>query len=74
MNIHLINCVKFLMSVESDGITGKTISATFDKWNTNDFRKAIKEINSSDLYTLRRINLINLEDKKLKVKMKNIQN
>jgi len=70
-----INCVKFLISHDSDELTGKTISASFDRWNTDVFRKAIKEINSSDLYTLRRINLINLEDKDkaLKVKMMEVQ-
>lgn len=57
-----VNCVKFLLSNKSNGLTGKTISATFDKWNSNNFQKSINKINESDLYTLRRINLINLED------------
>ena len=56
-----VNCVKFLISHESDGLTGKTISASFDKWDTDAFKASIKEISTSDLYTLRRINLINLD-------------
>lgn len=59
----VVDCVKFLVSPESDGLTGKTISASFDKWNTGIFRKSIKEINNSELYTMRRINIINLDEK-----------
>lgn len=59
----VINCVKFLISDESNGLTGKSISANFDKWNTEIFKKSIKEITESELYTLRRINLINLDEK-----------
>lgn len=59
----IVDCVKFLISSESDGLTGKTISASFDKWNSGVFRRSIKEIADSDLYTLRRINLVNLDEK-----------
>lgn len=59
----VINCVKFLISSESDGLTGKTISASFDKWRTEVFKKSIKQITESELYTMRRINLINLNKK-----------
>lgn len=52
----VVDCVKFLVSPESNGLTGKTISVSFDKWNTEVFRKSIKEITESELYTLRRIN------------------
>jgi 3-oxoacyl-[acyl-carrier protein] reductase len=45
-------CV-YLASAESDGITGKLISAVWDPWPAFNQRKA--EIMSSDLYTLRRI-------------------
>ena len=62
-----VNCVKFLISSESKNLTGKTISASFDKWESSIFKDNIDEINKSDLYTLRRINLRNLE-KKYKVK------
>lgn len=59
----IVNCVKFLISSESDGLTGKTISASFDKWDSEVFRRSIKQIADSDLYTLRRINLVNLDEK-----------
>lgn len=59
----VVNCVKFLISPESDGLTGKTISASFDKWDTEVFKKSIRQITDSELYTLRRINIINLDEK-----------
>lgn len=59
----IVGCVKFLISPESDGLTGKTISASFDKWNSEVFRKSIRQIADSDLYTLRRVNLVNLDEK-----------
>jgi 3-oxoacyl-[acyl-carrier protein] reductase len=45
-------CV-FLGSGESDGITGKLIAAQWDRWE--DWPKHLEELNSSDVYTLRRI-------------------
>jgi|SRR3989338_256061 len=45
-------CV-YLASSESDGITGKLISAVWDPWN--DFEKHKGELKESDIYTLRRI-------------------
>ncbi|MBT5550667.1 MAG: SDR family oxidoreductase [Nitrospinaceae bacterium] len=45
-------CV-FLASPESDGITGRLISAVWDPWET--FPDHLDEIESSDVYTLRRI-------------------
>jgi len=45
-------CV-FLASSDSDGITGKLISAVWDKWQ--DWPNHIKELQASDVYTLRRI-------------------
>lgn len=70
----IIACIKFLISDESNGLTGKTISVSFDTWDTVVFRKAIKEIDSSDLYTLRRINLINLDrDDTLRKKLMKVQ-
>ena len=56
-----VECVKFLISQDSDGLTGKTISAGFDKWDTKKFKEAISEISQSDLYTMRRMNLVNLD-------------
>lgn len=45
-------CV-FLASADSDGITGKLISAQWDRWK--DWPQHLDELNSSDVYTLRRI-------------------
>jgi NAD(P)-dependent dehydrogenase (short-subunit alcohol dehydrogenase family) len=57
-----VSCVKFLISDESNGLSGKTISASFDRWDSAEFRAAIHEISASELYTMRRINIRNLED------------
>ncbi len=43
----------FLGSSLSDGVTGKLISAIWDKWEN--FPQQVKELESSDVYTLRRI-------------------
>lgn len=43
----------FLASAESDGITGKLISAVWDPWEH--FPKHIDDLQKSDIYTLRRI-------------------
>jgi len=43
----------FLASAESDGITGKLISAVWDKWQEFPSRRDV--LNTSDIYTLRRI-------------------
>ena len=43
----------FLASSISDGITGKLISAKWDNWKS--FTKFTKELNDSDVFTLRRI-------------------
>jgi NAD(P)-dependent dehydrogenase (short-subunit alcohol dehydrogenase family) len=43
----------FLASAESDGITGRLISAQWDPWETLASRR--EELMSSDIYTLRRI-------------------
>jgi len=52
-----VACVRFLLSPQARELTGKTISASFDPWDTPEFVKAIPRINRSELYTLRRINL-----------------
>lgn len=55
----------FLASSESDGVTAKLISAIWDDWET--WGESIELLNSSDVYTLRRITErdreINLGDK-----------
>lgn len=43
----------FLASSESDGITGKLISAVWDDWE--EWPKHLEELSGSDAYTLRRI-------------------
>lgn len=52
----VVDCVKFLISPEAGALTGKTISVSFDKWDTDVFRQSIADIAKSDLYTLRRVN------------------
>ena len=47
------------MSDQAAGLTGKTISASFDPWGTPTFAEWIPKINQSDLYTMRRMNLAN---------------
>lgn len=46
-------CV-FLASKDSDGLTGKYLSAVWDKWQTWDKAK-IKELSKSDIFTLKRV-------------------
>jgi len=55
-----VDCVRFLLSSRANGLTGKTISASFDPWTSEAFLKHITEINQSDLYTMQRINLEHL--------------
>lgn len=45
--------ISFLLSVESDNITGKFISAPWDPWQDKDFQEQLKS--EPDLATLRRI-------------------
>lgn len=49
----ILGLCDFLLSNESNGITGKLISADWDNWQA--WPKHIKELKESDLYTLRRI-------------------
>lgn len=48
-----LDCVEWLLSPASDGISGKLISAPWDPWTTLAARRA--ELAASDIYTLRRI-------------------
>lgn len=43
----------FLASAESDGITGKLVSAVWDPWE--EFPKYMEDLRQTDIYTLRRI-------------------
>lgn len=59
---NLINCVRAMLTPGFDHLTGKTISSNFDPWQTVDFSAHIDDIATSDLYTMRRIDLANLTD------------
>jgi 3-oxoacyl-[acyl-carrier protein] reductase len=48
-----VNLITFLASPQSDGITGKLISAVWDNWEK--WPKHINNLLNSDVYTLRRI-------------------
>ncbi len=55
-------CVRALLSAPYRNLTGKTISANFDPWEAASFRRNIAGINRSELYTMRRTNLVNLPE------------
>jgi len=55
-----VRLVHFLLSPRADGLTGKTLSASFDPWDTPQFRDSIEALNRSPLYTMQRINLTHL--------------
>jgi len=48
-----LDCVEWLLSPASDGISGRLLSAPWDPWPTLDTHRA--ELAASDIYTLRRI-------------------
>ncbi len=48
-----VNLITFLASPQSDGITGKLISAVWDNWE--EWSKHTESLFNSDVYTLRRI-------------------
>ncbi|HSW70132.1 MAG TPA: SDR family oxidoreductase [Gammaproteobacteria bacterium] len=50
---HAADLCLFLASTQSDGLSGKLISAVWDPWKN--FTRYIHEIKDSDIYTLRRI-------------------
>ncbi len=52
LNVGALLCV-FLASKESDGITGRLLSAVWDPWS--DLPSMKQELQQSDIYTLRRI-------------------
>jgi 3-oxoacyl-[acyl-carrier protein] reductase len=59
---NLVRCVRTLISPATDGLSGKAISANFDPWQTQVFLDLLPEIAQSDLYTMRRVNVVNLPD------------
>jgi ketoreductase len=66
-----VECVRFLISENARGLTGKTLSASFDPWGSPEFQSNIKRINDSDLYSMKRINLVHIDDDELKMMLKN---
>jgi NAD(P)-dependent dehydrogenase (short-subunit alcohol dehydrogenase family) len=59
-------CVRALLSPAYRGLTGKTISANFDPWASEAFRRHLNDITRSELYTMRRTNLVNLPEGQLR--------
>lgn len=57
-----VECVRFLLSTEADGLSGKSIAANFDPWRSERFRANLAEIAKSEVYTMRRINPVNLPE------------
>lgn len=55
-----VSCIQFLLSDRAAGLTGKTISASFDPWAEPAFVERLEEMSASDVYTLRRLNPANL--------------
>jgi NAD(P)-dependent dehydrogenase (short-subunit alcohol dehydrogenase family) len=62
-------CVRALLSPAYRGLTGKTISANFDPWASEAFRRHLDEITRSELYTMRRTNLVNLPEGHLRTSL-----
>jgi 3-oxoacyl-[acyl-carrier protein] reductase len=58
--------VRHRIKRRGDGLTGKTISVSFDPWDSQEFESNIPEINASSLYAMERINLRHLGDGNLK--------
>ena len=63
---NVVNCVRMLISPLLDDLTGKTISSNFDPWQAPTFKICLPDIVRSDLYTLRRVNVVNLPDGRLR--------
>jgi NAD(P)-dependent dehydrogenase (short-subunit alcohol dehydrogenase family) len=63
---NVVNCVRMLISPLLDDLTGKTISSNFDPWQAPNFKICLPDIVRSDLYTLRRVNVVNLPDGRLR--------
>jgi NAD(P)-dependent dehydrogenase (short-subunit alcohol dehydrogenase family) len=63
------HCVRALLSPSYRGLTGKTLSANFDPWSSEAFREYIVDITRSELYTMRRTNLVNLPEGDLRTNL-----
>jgi 3-oxoacyl-[acyl-carrier protein] reductase len=62
----VVECIRFLLGPQARGLTGKTISANFDPWRSEEFGAHVDDLVQSDVWTMRRINVVNLEDGPLK--------
>ncbi|MCC7370132.1 MAG: SDR family NAD(P)-dependent oxidoreductase [Chloroflexi bacterium] len=62
----VVQCVGLLLSARMRGLTGKTISANFDPWRTQAFAERLADITRSDLWTMRRVNIVNLPEGSLR--------
>jgi 3-oxoacyl-[acyl-carrier protein] reductase len=65
----VVECLKALLSPRARGLTGKTISANFDPWRTEAFFERLAEITRSDLWTMRRVNIVNLPEGSLRASL-----
>ncbi len=54
-----VSCLRYLLS-PSCALSGKIVSASFDPWPSGVFEEQAEALAASDLYTMRRINLVNL--------------
>lgn len=63
---NVVECVRALLAPDMHGLTGKTISANFDPWRTEAFKSHVYAITRSDLYAMRRINIVNLPDGRMR--------
>jgi 3-oxoacyl-[acyl-carrier protein] reductase len=62
----VIQLARTLISPRTHGLTGKTISANFDPWRTEAFVERLADITRSDLWTMRRVNIVNLPEGSLR--------
>jgi|GEM_PF-380453 len=65
----VVECLEALISPRARGLTGKTISANFDPWRTEAFFERLADITRSDLYTMRRVNIVNLPEGSLRTSL-----
>lgn len=63
---NVIELTRLLISPRTHGLTGKTISANFDPWQTEAFVEWLEDITRSDLWTMRRVNIVNLPEGSLR--------
>jgi|TARA_B110000977_G_scaffold199726_1_gene287972 NAD(P)-dependent dehydrogenase (short-subunit alcohol dehydrogenase family) len=56
----VFNCISFLLTPTGSKLRGRTISVNFDPWNDKKFINNLRKYLKTDLYKMRRINLINI--------------